>query len=103
MAKLLTFAPDTHSTPRLGAFLGDQVLDMRRAYLRVFQGTPPDWFGSVGEVLNGGEPALALVRELLQRVGANREPSELHHADRIVFGLPTGTSPKVLCVTMNYA
>jgi 2-keto-4-pentenoate hydratase/2-oxohepta-3-ene-1,7-dioic acid hydratase in catechol pathway len=103
MAKLLTFAPDPHSTQRLGAAVGDQVLDLPRAYRRVFQGTPPDWFRSVGELLNGGSPALAIVRELLERVGADREPAELHSVDGIVFGLPTGTSPKVLCVTMNYA
>ena len=101
--KLLTFSPDANSAPRLGAYLGDQrVLDVPRAYARGFHGRAPDWFGSVGELLTGGDSALALVREVLERVGGNPERTLLYDVDGIVCGLPTGTCPKVLCVTMNY-
>jgi 2-keto-4-pentenoate hydratase/2-oxohepta-3-ene-1,7-dioic acid hydratase in catechol pathway len=101
--KLLTFSPDTHSRRRLGAYLGDRrVLDLRRAYRHGFHGHPPDWFGSVGELLSGGDSALALAREVVHRVGQNSDPAFLHDMDRIVFHPPAGTCPKVLCVTMNY-
>lgn len=101
--KLLTFSPDANSAPRLGACLGDRhVLDVPLAYARGCQGKAPDWFGSVGALLAGGDAALALVRDVLERAGANPDPALLHDVDRIVFGLPTGTCPKVLCVTMNY-
>jgi len=101
--KVLTFSPDANSAPRLGACLGHQrVLDVPLAYSRGFHGKAPDWFGSVGELLAGGDAALALVRDVLEGAGANPEPALLHDVDRIVFGLPTGTCPKVLCVTMNY-
>lgn len=101
--KLLTFSPDANSAPRLGAYLGAQrVLDVPRAYARGFHGRAPDWFDSVGELLTGGDPALELVREVLERVGGNPERTLLHDVDGIVCGLPTGTCPKVLCVTMNY-
>ena len=101
--KLLTFSPDAHSAARLGAYLGNQrVLDVPLAYARRFHGTAPDWFGSVGTLLAGGDAALALVRDVVDGAGANTEPAVLHDVDRIVFGLPTGPCPKVLCVTMNY-
>ena len=101
--KLLTFSPGANSAPRLGACLGNQrVLDVPLAYSRGFHGKAPDWFGSVGALLAGGDAALALVRDVLEGAGANPEPALLHDVDSIVFGLPTGTCPKVLCVTMNY-
>ena len=101
--KLLTFSPDANSAPRLGAYLGDQrVLDLPLAYARGFHGRAPDWFESVGALLTGGDPALALACEVLERVGGNPERTLLHDVDAIVYGLPTGTRPKVLCVTMNY-
>lgn len=101
--KLLTFSPDANSAPRLGAYLGEQrVVDMPRAYAHAFHGQAPDWFASVGDLLTGGDRALALVREVLERAGANPERALLHDVGGIVFGPPTGTCPKVLCVTMNY-
>ena len=101
--KLLTFSPDTYSSPRLGAYLGGQrVLDLPGAYAHGFRGQAPDWFGSVGALLRGGEPALALAREVLERVGERPDGTLLRDVDRIVFYPPTGACPKVLCVTMNY-
>jgi 2-keto-4-pentenoate hydratase/2-oxohepta-3-ene-1,7-dioic acid hydratase in catechol pathway len=101
--KLLTFSPDTHSAPRLGAYLGDQsVLDLPKAYTHGFHGRAPDWFDSVGKLLAGGEPALALARDVVERVSGDSAPGLVHDVDRIAFHPPTGACPKVLCVTMNY-
>lgn len=101
--KLLTFSPDAHARPRLGAYLGDRrVVDLPLAYAHGFAGQAPHWFDSVGALLTGGDPALALTREVLERVGRTPDPALLHDTERIVFGLPTGACPKVLCVTMNY-
>ena len=101
--KLLTFSPNKHSGPRLGACLGEGVvLDLPRAYSHVFQGQAPDWFGSVGALLNGGDRALELAREVLDRVGEGADAALQHDVNGIVFHPPTGSCPKVLCVTMNY-
>ena len=99
--KLLTFAPDRQSAPRLGAYLGNQrVLDLQRAYAQAFGAAAPDWFGSVAALLGGGEPALALARQTIDRA---KTDAALHHdVDVIVFYPPTGPSAKILCVTMNY-
>jgi 2-keto-4-pentenoate hydratase/2-oxohepta-3-ene-1,7-dioic acid hydratase in catechol pathway len=101
--KLLTFSPDRHSAPRLGAFFGDAgVLDLPAAFARAFHGRAPDWFGSVGALLNGGDPALALARDVVERAAGQADPSLLHAVDGVLFHPPTGACPKVLCVTMNY-
>lgn len=101
--KLLTFSPDRHSAPRLGAFLGDAgVLDLPGAFARAFHGRAPDWFGSVGALLNGGDPALALARDVVERTGGHADPALRHAVDGVLFHPPTGACPKVLCVTMNY-
>ena len=101
--KLLTFSPDGKAGARLGAYLGDErVLDLPLAYGQAFGARPPDWFGSVACLLDGGAPALALARQVIDRVGARPDPSVLHDVDAITFHPPTGACPKVLCVTMNY-
>ena len=102
--KLLTYSPDGQSAPRLGAYLGGaDVLDLTRAYAHAFAGTPPDWFGSVADLLDGGEPALALARQTIERAGASPDATLLHDVNAIAFLPPVGRCPKVLCVTMNYA
>jgi 2-keto-4-pentenoate hydratase/2-oxohepta-3-ene-1,7-dioic acid hydratase in catechol pathway len=101
--KLLTFSPDARSASRLGAYLGDErVVDVSAAYVHAFHGRPPDWFLSVGHVLTGGDPALALARDVIGAVAGDPDAALVHDTRRIVFGLPTGLCPKVLCVTMNY-
>jgi 2-keto-4-pentenoate hydratase/2-oxohepta-3-ene-1,7-dioic acid hydratase in catechol pathway len=101
--KLLTFSPGAHAAPRLGVSLGDQrVLDLPRAYGRVCRGRAPDWFGSVGALLTGGAPALALVRDVLDRAAGEVDPALIHDAERIAFAPPADAAAKVLCVTMNY-
>jgi 2-keto-4-pentenoate hydratase/2-oxohepta-3-ene-1,7-dioic acid hydratase in catechol pathway len=99
--KLLTFAPDRLSAPRLGAYLGNQrVLDLQRSYSQTFGGAAPDWFSSVAALLGGGDPALALARQTIDRSTSGAAP--LHDVDAIVFYPPTGPAAKILCVTMNY-
>jgi 2-keto-4-pentenoate hydratase/2-oxohepta-3-ene-1,7-dioic acid hydratase in catechol pathway len=101
--KLLTFSPDKHSTRRLGAYLGDGVvLDLPRAYAHAFGGQAPDWFDSVGALLTGGARAMQLARDVVDRIGHAADPALLHDAKVIRFHPPTGSCPKVLCVTMNY-
>ena len=112
--KLLTFSPARDAAARLGAYLGGRrVLDLPAAYAQRFGGRAPDWFGSVAALLGGGEPALALARQVVEHAGGapDNEPENgvgghlsrtLHDVDRIVFHPPAGASAKVLCVTMNY-
>jgi 2-keto-4-pentenoate hydratase/2-oxohepta-3-ene-1,7-dioic acid hydratase in catechol pathway len=101
--KLLTFSTDSYSTRRLGAYLGERrVLDLPRAYTLSFGGQAPDWFASVADLLMGGEPALSLARQVVERANADSGVAALHDVDRIAFHPPTAHVPKVLCVTMNY-
>lgn len=101
--KLLTFSRLPHSPSTLGAYLGGgRVLDVAAAYTHTFGGRAPDWFDSVGALLAGGEPAMALARDVVRQAGPTPGADLLVDAERIVFGVPTGPSAKVLCVTMNF-
>ena len=101
--KLLTYAPDASAPARLGAYLGDgRVLDVAAACERAFGGRAPDWFDSVGDLLAGGDRALSLAREVVDRTGGTADPALLHPEDAILFRPPAPPTAKVLCVTMNY-
>jgi 2-keto-4-pentenoate hydratase/2-oxohepta-3-ene-1,7-dioic acid hydratase in catechol pathway len=101
--RLLNYRPDLQSRERLGASLGDRrSLDLAAAYNHTFDGRPPDWFNSVGDLLAGGERALALAREVIERAGSTPDEALLHSEETIIFGVPTAPRAKVLCVTMNY-
>lgn len=101
--KVLTFSESERSRQRLGTYIGDgRVVDMPEAYAHAFHGRAPDWFDSVGALLSGGDGALALAREVIERIGGNPDRSLLHDVDAIVFAPPTNATAKVLCVTMNY-
>lgn len=101
--KLLTFSTERDALTRLGAYTGGRhVVDLSRAYAFCFHGRAPDWFGSVANLLSGGDRALELAREVLARLGGEPDGGVLHDMSGIVFHPPTGSCPKVLCVTMNY-
>ena len=78
------------------------MLDLPAAYARHHGDRVPDWFASVAALLGGGDPALALARQVVEQAGAAPDPGLLHDSDRIVFHPPAGPCAKVLCVTMNY-
>jgi 2-keto-4-pentenoate hydratase/2-oxohepta-3-ene-1,7-dioic acid hydratase in catechol pathway len=102
--KLLTFSPAAAASPRLGAYVDGRILDLPGAYAAVFAATPPDWFDSVGALVKGGEPALALARSTIEAAARTGDADGLHHdIDAIVFHAPAPPTAKVLCVTMNYA
>jgi 2-keto-4-pentenoate hydratase/2-oxohepta-3-ene-1,7-dioic acid hydratase in catechol pathway len=103
--KLLTFSKDAASPSRLGACIGgDTVIDMSVAYEQCWGARAPDWFGSVADLLKGGDRAMDLARELLAHVEG--EPDRYRAcflgADHIQFRSPAAPDAKILCVTMNY-
>lgn len=105
--KLLTFTTDRNSEQKLGAhFKNNSIIELGAAYRRFFDGQPPDWFSSVNNLLQGGDRAMSLAREVyelaLDRSEEVNEPL-LHDGDSIFFQPPAGDSAKILCVTMNYS
>lgn len=105
--KLLTFTTERNSEQKLGAhFKNNSILELGAAYRRFFDGLPPDWFSSVNNLLQGGDRAMLLAREVYElALDRSEEVSEslLHDADSIFFQPPAGDSAKILCVTMNYS
>jgi 2-keto-4-pentenoate hydratase/2-oxohepta-3-ene-1,7-dioic acid hydratase in catechol pathway len=104
--KLLTFTAKRSSQRRLGAALGeDAILDMPEAYRLLFDAEPPDWFGSVGQLLNGGDHALRLAQEVIDAAsnGPGNHEAPIHAPEAVDFHAPAGDAAKILCVTMNYS
>ncbi len=103
--KLLTFSKDATTSSRLGARIGgDTIIDMALAYEQCWRARAPDWFGSVAALLEGGDKAMDLARELLTHVEAepDRYGASSLRADQIQFRSPAAPDAKILCVTMNY-
>lgn len=102
--KLLTYTIGTNSTEKLGAHLeGNTIIDLSRAYELVFKSSAPDWFGSVSRLLQGGEPAMALARDVMQKAKGLKDATLTHDMNKITFHAPAGDRAKIMCVTMNYA
>ena len=102
--KLLTFTTEPNGAERLGVHLDDDsIVDMARAYDVHCDGTAPDWFDSVGNLLKGGDRAMALAQEVFDLAAAAKDPAVLRNSGNIHFLPPTAGDAKILCVTMNYA
>ena len=102
--KLLTFTIGADSRQKLGAHLeGNTIIDLSRAYELVFNAGAPDWFGSVSNLLQGGDPAMKLARDVFKQVHGNKDNALAYDMNKIVFHPPAGDRAKILCVTMNYA
>jgi len=103
--KLLTFTTPRSSAQRLGAYIDDdKVVDISRAYEFENQATAPDWFGSVNNLLKGGNSAMALAQETVDAVANNKGDDSVYlNVNEIDFHPPAGDCAKILCVTMNYA
>ncbi len=104
--KLLTFSTDNKSATRLGAHAGgNSIIDFPRAYATVFGATPPNWFDSVSNLLQGGDAAMALAQKVHDAAIAMAETDIDFILDMgsINFHAPAGNRAKILCVTMNYS
>jgi 2-keto-4-pentenoate hydratase/2-oxohepta-3-ene-1,7-dioic acid hydratase in catechol pathway len=104
--KLLTFTTEHSTQQKLGVHLdGNSIADLGRAYELYSNAKAPDWFGSVSNLLSGGEQAMNLAREVFQKVqkDKNRDESIIYDMDNINFLPPAGDRAKILCVTMNYS
>lgn len=88
--KLVTFAPQAQPrSPRLGALLGETVVDLAvaRTWAQGARGIPPqDLPGSMIELLYAGPPAWAYLRELVAAL-QGEDALHLKGANRLPVGL----------------
>lgn len=107
MARLVTYLMD--NSPRLGAVVGEQIVDLRRAD----EASPPeaavapDWATDSISFLNAGEPAIAALSRVLEsvdRMGANAARAAGITIDERSVALlpPVPRPPKIICVARNY-
>jgi 2-keto-4-pentenoate hydratase/2-oxohepta-3-ene-1,7-dioic acid hydratase in catechol pathway len=106
--KLLTFSPKGLETPRLGVVVGDYVLDVYRGYTDLYEATPPSWFSDLKLLIEGGEPALDLLRRFVSDAEKDLRSSSptilknLYRLDSIDYYPPILTPEKILCLAANY-
>ncbi|GGP19085.1 2-hydroxyhepta-2,4-diene-1,7-dioate isomerase [Thermocladium modestius] len=97
--KLLSFVKD--GIPRVGALVAGGVLDLPLAYSSI-HGTEaaPDFLYSMRRLAELGDPAVGVVRELIDR---GRSDSDLLLDPSSIKWLPPIPDPeKILCVAVNY-
>lgn len=110
--KLLTFSPRGLDIPRPGVLICrsecDLVLDIYRGYEALYDATPPSWFWDLKLLIEGGSPALDLLRRFVseaERDLRSSSPLLSRHVYRIKdieFYPPIGSPEKILCLAANY-
>ncbi len=106
--KLLTFSPRDLDSPRLGVVIGDHVLDIYRGFRDLYYATPPNWFSDLKLLIEGGEPALDLLKRFVSDAEKDLRSSSptllknLYKVDSIDYYPPILAPEKILCLAANY-
>ncbi|KUO92019.1 MAG: fumarylacetoacetate hydrolase family protein [Thermocladium sp.] len=97
--RLLSFVKD--NVPRVGAMVVGGVLDLSLAYMQL-NGVDavPDFLYSMKRLIELGEPAQGVVRELIDR--GRSDSSLLINPAEIKWLPPVPDPEKILCVAVNY-
>ena len=98
--RLLTYAPDAGAQPRIGARLGDRVLDLPAAAKIAGRHVPP----TMRALLNAGDLGLGAAREVIDAAQADARRFAAAFADEraIRYLPPVPDLDKFLCVGKNY-
>ncbi|MGC9153869.1 MAG: fumarylacetoacetate hydrolase family protein, partial [Vulcanisaeta sp.] len=99
--KLLSFI--WNGETKIGIYTEKGVLDLPEAYMRIYEtNRAPDFLYNMKALIEYGEPALSLIRDLMNRAIKLNDQALIRDANLITW-LPPVTNPeKVLCVAVNY-
>ena len=106
--RLLTFSPKGYETPRLGVLVGDRVLDVYRGFSALYDAAPPSWFSDLKLLIEGGGPALDLLRRFVEEAERDLGSSSpllskyTYRLDAIDYYPPIASPEKILCLAANY-
>lgn len=101
--KLVTFSLEQNTQTGLGVVLADRILDLKKAYRNLYSAEPPNWFSDVGSLLDGGEAAMELAREVAKRASTKHLGDTLLGLDSVFYQPPIPRPGKILCIAANYA
>jgi len=98
--RLLTYAPGAGATPRVGARIGDRVVDLQAAAKIATRFAP----ATMKALLQAGDMGMGSVRELVAAAAADakRFAPALHDERAIRYLPPVPDLDKFLCVGKNY-
>ncbi|MFN7105421.1 MAG: fumarylacetoacetate hydrolase family protein, partial [Pyrobaculum sp.] len=93
--KLLTFRKD--GVTHVGLYLDGRVLDLPRAYMKIFNtDTAPDFLYDMKKLISLGQPALEILEKIKDAKGPLYPPGE------IVWEPPVPNPEKIFAVAINY-
>lgn len=106
--RVLTFSPKGLEQPRLGVLLNGKVVDVYQGYISLYHATPPSWFADLKLLIEGGEPALDLLRRFSAEAerdlrGSNPTLAKnTYSPESIDYYPPIANPEKILCLAANY-
>ena len=99
--KLLSF--QWNNTVRVGAYTDKGILDLPSAYITIYEtAEAPNFLYDMRSLISNGEPALALVRDLVNRAIRSGDQSLFKDPNSITWLPPVLNPEKILCVAVNY-
>ncbi len=99
--RLLSFL--WNNTVRVGVYTERGVLDLPSAYMGIYDTTEaPGFLYDMKSLIGSGEPALALIRDLVNRALRNGDTALFRDPNAITWLPPIPNPEKILCVAVNY-
>ncbi len=100
--KLLSFL--WNNSVRVGVYTEKGVLDLPSTYMSIYDATesPSFLYDMRSLISSGGEPALAMVRELVDKALRSGDIALFRDPNAITWLPPVLNPEKVLCVAVNY-
>ncbi|BDR92910.1 fumarylacetoacetate hydrolase family protein [Vulcanisaeta souniana] len=99
--KLLSFT--WNNLVKVGVYTSKGILDLPSAYMDIYDAVEaPNFLYDMKALISGGDPVLAMVKDLLDKALRSSDPAFFKDPNSITW-LPPVTKPeKVLCVAVNY-
>ncbi|MDW8082949.1 MAG: fumarylacetoacetate hydrolase family protein [Sulfolobales archaeon] len=100
------------NTRRLGALVSERLIDLGRAYLLLYNSTPPDVLVDMKKLIEsdfrGLKIAEVVVSEVLKELSSESKLAKLiereaiHDPEAVAFEPPIPNPSKILCMAVNY-
>ncbi|AOL17444.1 2-hydroxyhepta-2,4-diene-1,7-dioate isomerase [Sulfolobus sp. A20] len=105
MVKLLTFSSKQNEIRRVGAYKDGKVIDLVEAYRLIYEAKPPIWFYNMKELIEGGDPAIQLVKKVLEdlnELNVDEKKEVIFEPNSILYHPPIENPEKIFLLAANY-
>ncbi|MCH4815771.1 MAG: fumarylacetoacetate hydrolase family protein [Saccharolobus sp.] len=105
MVKLLFFSPTPNESKRVGVYLNGKIVDLVNAYRVIYSAEPPNWFFDMKALIEGGEEAINLVNNLINKINKNEQDDSrkiFFDPNNITYYPPVPNPEKIFLLAVNY-